>query len=112
MASMPVIRDKTVLHILDGIRGLFDGGPGGRLENIWENRTLYFATDPVALDHIGWKDIEKKRRAMELLPIEAAAPNRVSSFVRRQVEHIEIAGTLGLGTFDETRIDLRKRALA
>ena len=29
-AYMPAIRNKTVLHIMDGIKALFHGGPGAR----------------------------------------------------------------------------------
>ena len=30
VVSMPVIRNKTVLHVLDGVKGLYHGGPGAR----------------------------------------------------------------------------------
>lgn len=49
---MPVIRDKAVLQVLDGIKGLYHGGPSARPQFVWEHRTMYFATDPVALDRI------------------------------------------------------------
>ena len=61
---MPVIRNKAVLHILDGIKGLYHGGPGAKPQFVWEHQTMYFATDPVALDHIGWKAIDEKRLAV------------------------------------------------
>jgi hypothetical protein len=111
VVSLPVIRDKTVLHILDGIRGLYHGGPGARPEYVWEHRTLYFATDPVALDRIGWKEIDRKRVEVGMKPIAEAKPDGVSSFLNRQPEHVEIAGALGLGHWDERRIELRTRAL-
>lgn len=105
VVAMPVIRNKTVLHILDGVRGLFDGGPGGRDEFIWENRTMYFATDPVALDRICWDVIERKRRSAGLKPILDAPSDAFSTFARRQPEHIEIAGAMGLGIWDMARIE-------
>jgi hypothetical protein len=111
VVSMPIIRDKTVLHILDGIKGLYHGGPASRPEFIWEHQTLYFATDPVALDRIGWKEIDNKRLAMGMKPVAETKPDRFSTFVRRQPEHVEICGALGLGTWDERKIDLRKREL-
>jgi hypothetical protein len=111
VVSMPVIRDKTVLHILDGIKGLYHGGPGSRPEFIWEHRTLYFATDPVALDHIGWKEVDKKRVAMGMKPVAQAKPDQWSTFLNRQPEHIEIAGALGLGIWDQRKIDLRQHDL-
>jgi Domain of unknown function (DUF362) len=111
VVSMPVIRDKAVLHILDGIKGLYHGGPSAQPQFVWEHRTLYFATDPVAIDHIGWKEIDKKRVAVGMKPIAEAKPDKFSVFLNRQPEHVEIAGGLGLGVWDERRIDLRKQEL-
>jgi uncharacterized protein (DUF362 family) len=111
VVSLPPIREKTVLHILDGIRALYHGGPSARPQYVWEHRTLYFATDPVAVDRIGWKAIDRQRIAVGMKPIAEAKPDDVSSFLNRQVEHIEIAGALGLGYWDERRITLRTREL-
>lgn len=111
VCSLPVIRDKTVLHILDGIRALYHGGPTSRAEFVWEHRTLYFATDPVAVDRVGWQAIDRKRLEVGMKPIADAKPDQFSSFLNRQVEHVEIAGVLGLGRYDDRRIDLRTRPL-
>jgi len=46
VVNLPVIREKTVLNILDGIKGLYHGGPGANPKFVWEHKTLYFATDP------------------------------------------------------------------
>jgi len=35
-------------------------------------------------------------------------PDKFSTFVHRQPEHVEIAGALGLGVWDRNKIDLRK----
>ena len=72
---------------------------------------MYFATDPVALDHICWKEIDKKRLAVGMKAIAEAKPDKFSTFLNRQVEHIEIAGALGLGTFKDDKIDVRRIAL-
>ena len=109
--ALPVIRDKAVLHILDGIRALYHGGPFARPQFVWEHQTLYFATDPVALDRIGWQEIDRKRVSVGMKPIAEAKPDAFSSFLNRQPEHVEIAGALGLGVWEERRIDVRKRAL-
>src|SRR5258708_17885718 len=55
VVSLPVIRNKAVLHILDGIKGLYHGGPGARPQFVWEHRTLYFDASPLALYRIRWK---------------------------------------------------------
>jgi hypothetical protein len=106
--SLPVIRHKVVLHILDGVKGVYHGGPFARPQFVWEHRTLYFATDPVALDHIGWDVIDAQRLAMGKKKLVEDTPDEFSTFVRRQPEHVEIAGALGLGVWDRTKIDLRQ----
>jgi uncharacterized protein (DUF362 family) len=111
VVSMPVIRNKAVLHILDGIRALYHGGPSANAKFVWEHRTLYFATDPVAIDRIGWKAIDEKRVAVGMKSIAEAKPDEFSVFLNRQPEHVEIAGALGLGVWEERKIDLRKRDL-
>jgi uncharacterized protein (DUF362 family) len=109
VVSLPVIREKTVLHIMDGIKGLYHGGPG--VENpqfVWEHKALYFATDPVALDRIGWKAIDQKRLQQGMATIAEAKPDQYSTFLRRQPEHVEIAGALGLGEWDENKIEIKR----
>ena len=108
VVSIPVIRDKTILHIMDGVKGLYHGGPGARPQFVWEHKTMYFATDPVALDHICWKEIDAKRAAVGMKSIAEDRPDKFSTFLSRQPEHIEIAGALGLGEWDEKKIQLKK----
>src|SRR5437773_2826181 len=109
VVSLPVIREKTVLHIMDGIKGLYHGGPGvGKPQFVWEHKALYFATDPVALDRIGWKAIDEKRLQQGMATIAEAKPDQYSTFLRRQPEHVEIAGALGLGEWDEKKIEITR----
>ena len=69
---------------------------------------MYFATDPVALDHIGWKAIDAQRAAVGMKSIALDRPDEFSTFLNRQPEHVEIAGAMGLGEWDESKIDLRR----
>ncbi len=108
VVSMPVIRNKTVLHVLDGVKGLYHGGPGARPQFVWEHKTIYFATDPVSLDHICWKAIDEKRLAMGMKTIAEDRPDKYSTFWNRQPEHVEIAGAMGLGEWSESKIDCRR----
>jgi uncharacterized protein (DUF362 family) len=108
VVQLPVIRNKTVLHILDGVKGLYHGGPGAPAQFVWEHRTLYFATDPVALDRTGWDVIDAKRVAVGMKKLVEDKPDRFSTFVHRQPEHVEIAGALGLGEWEREKIDLRQ----
>lgn len=111
VVSMPVIRRKAVLHVLDGVKGLWHGGPSARPQFVWEHKAMYFATDPVALDRIGWEvlDEERLRRGREKLAHEL--PDEFSTFVRKQPEHVELAGALGLGEWEREKIDLRTHVL-
>jgi hypothetical protein len=108
VVALPVIRNKTVLHILDGVKGVYHGGPGARPQFVWEHQTLYFGTDPVALDHIGWEVIDAKRVAMGMKKLVEDTPDQFSTFVHREPEHVEIAGALGLGEWDRAKLDVRQ----
>jgi hypothetical protein len=48
--AFPVIREKLVLNITDGLRAQYDGGPGPAAEFTFTYNRLFFATDPFALD--------------------------------------------------------------
>jgi uncharacterized protein (DUF362 family) len=62
-ASQLAIRQKATLHILDGLIGVYEGGPGSWNQTwaTWPYKSLFFATDPVAMDHVGWDIIDAKR---------------------------------------------------
>jgi len=103
----PIIRERVVLNILDGVWGAYHGGPGGKVENyMWPHETMYFSTDPVAMDRVGWKVIDAKRAAMGLEEVGKAEPDEDSVFYRMQPEHVEISGAMGLGIFNEEEIKL------
>ena len=63
-ASQAPFREKVVLHIMDGLIGVYEGGPGSwnKTWATWHHKGLFFATDPVALDHVGWDIIDTKRQ--------------------------------------------------
>ncbi len=104
-----IIRRKTVLNIMDGVLGAYHGGPGGKVRKyVWEHNTLYFSTDPVALDKTEWKVIDAQRKTVGMLPIATAKPDPDSTYLNMQVEHIEIASVLGLGVYADDKIDVRR----
>ena len=111
VVSLPVIREKAVLHICDGVKASYHGGPGAKPQFMWEHKTMYFATDPVALDKTGWQAIDAQRAVAGMAPIALSKPDRASTFLNCQVEHIEIAGSLGLGVFDDRKIQVRRVTL-
>ena len=60
------------------------------------------------LDHIGWKAIDAKRVAVGMKPIAEDRPDKYSTFLSRQPEHVEIAGAMGLGEWNEAKMDVRR----
>ncbi len=112
VVSLPVIRNKAVLHILDAVKGQYQGGPGPRPKFIWQPKTIFLATDPVALDHTGWRMLDAQRVASGLKPIAEAEPDQYTPRRIRQPEHIEIAGAMGLGEFDWDKTVVRKISLS
>jgi len=112
VVSLPVIREKAVLHICDAVKASYHGGPSGKPQYIWEHKTMYFATDPVALDKTGLAVIDGKRTQVGMPSIALSKPDNASHYLNCQVEHIEIAGQLGLGVFDDKKIDVRRFTLS
>jgi hypothetical protein len=106
VVAHPIIRKKCVLHIMDGIKGVYQGGPGAsKPEWTWENNALLFATDPVAMDHILWQYIDAKRKEKGLPAVGASGklgldPLGTEGFDIRQPQHIRLASNLGLGIFE------------
>jgi uncharacterized protein (DUF362 family) len=70
-AGQSPLRQKATLHILDGLIGVYEGGPGSwnTTWGTWRRNSLFFATDPVALDHVGWNIIDQKRAERGWLPV-------------------------------------------
>jgi uncharacterized protein (DUF362 family) len=109
IVAHPIIRSRAVLQVLDGLNAVFQGGPGSRPKYVWQYRALFFATDPVALDRIGWEIVDAKRVKEGLPPVAETGragknPTRTENFDYRQPQHIAGAGALGLGVYDKARI--------
>jgi hypothetical protein len=70
VAQQPM-REKMTLHILDGLIGVYEGGPGNwnNVWATWQRKSLFFATDPVAMDHVGWDIIDAKRALEGWAPV-------------------------------------------
>ena len=91
-----MIRDKMVLNITDGVRGQYDGGPGANAQFIYPNHSIYFATDPFALDMICHNEVVAKREEMGV---------KVNKNPR-YTEYLRYAQSLGLGIADPEKIEL------
>jgi hypothetical protein len=79
---------------------------------MWEPKTLFFGTDPVALDKTGLKVIDAKRAAVGMSSIALSKPDDESHYLNCQVEHIEIAGMLQLGMFADDKIHVKRINMA
>ena len=116
-ASHPITRQKCVLQILDGARGIWQGGPFGPDEKFsWEYNALLFATDPVAMDHIAWDILDAKRKVEGVPGVGAvgkivADPFGREGFDVRQPQHVALAANLGLGIFDKKSPQGRRKSL-
>ena len=106
VVSHPIIRQKFVLQIMDGIRGVYQGGPFSAKHGnwTWEYNAIFFATDPVALDHVEWGIIDAKRQEEGLPPVAATGrrdrPAQDRGLRRAPAPAHRPGRCLGLGYFD------------
>jgi hypothetical protein len=110
--SSIVSSKAVVLSIIDGVHGLWNAGPQGSQNFVWDHRTMYFGTDVVATDRIGWKAIDAQRVLAGLPPEESSGADGWDSWSIRQPQHITQAGQNGLGEFRDDHIDYRLVTLA
>ena len=124
MCSVEPLRSKAVLHIMDGMRQVWHGGPLTQLQSfIAQPGILLLGTDPVAMDRIELEIITKKRDLEGALSLWDRDPANLTRNGReflqnprknlffRQPAHIEQAGQLGLGVWDLKKIDRRSLKL-
>jgi len=92
------IRQKVRLHICDGLNAQYEGGPSFMPQWMWPFNGLLVSRDPVALDYVGWKIIEKKRAEVGMKSFEE---------LKREPAYISTAADAEhrLGTCDPKRIE-------
>jgi hypothetical protein len=122
LASMEPLRSRTVLQILDGIRGVWHAGPFARTRKfVFYPKTIMFGTDPVAIDRLLLDviDDERKRRGAisvwdrRLSTLQAMNSRRRDedpnvNILIREPGHIAFAGKMGLGEADKAKIKLQE----
>ena len=118
LAAIEPLRSRTVLQIMDGLRGVWHGGPFARTTRyVFYPRQIMFGTDPVAIDRLLLDIIEKERRAHGAVSIWDRSPSYLKiddgpardadpnvNIIIREPGHVEYASTLGLGVSDRARI--------
>jgi hypothetical protein len=121
MCSAEPLRSKSVLHIMDGMRLVWHGGPLTQVQDFIEQvGALYIGTDPVALDTVELEAIESMRRRKGAPSIWEHDPKSITTNSKefyhdssknlfyRQPGHIAAAGKLGLGVSDLQQIVHRR----
>ncbi len=118
LASIEPLRSRTVLQIMDGLRGVWHGGPFARTTRyVFYPRRILFGTDPVAIDRLLLDIIDEKRRAEGAISIWDRSPASLKTddtrardadpnvnIIIREPGHVEYASTLGLGVYDRSKI--------
>jgi len=117
LANVEPLRSRTVLHIMDGLRGVWHAGPFSRDKRYrFFPKQMKFGTDPVAIDRFLIDVIDNKRKQEGAISVWErdlkyystklddwqASPN-VNRFIR-EPGHIEYASRLGLGVYDAAKI--------
>jgi uncharacterized protein (DUF362 family) len=111
LASVEPVRSRVVLNIMDGLRGVWHGGPFMQdVKFRFYPKQIMIGTDPVAMDHQLIHLIEAKRKAEGAVSLFDRAPERIGRELEpninpfiREPGHVEYASTLGLGVFDESK---------
>ena len=93
--AFPAVRDKMVLNITDGLRAQYDGGPGPDAKFTYLYNTLFFATDPFALDMVCHNLLVAKRKSMGVTVNENP----------RFTEYLRYAERLGLGVVGADKLN-------
>ena len=92
--SIPVVRNKTRLVLVDALRPQYDGGPGLKVKAQSNYHSVLASVDPLAADYEGLQIIEKQRSEKELDPLPT-----------EKLEWMKSAQSRGVGTCDPAKIE-------
>ena len=118
LAATEPLRSRTVLNIMDGLRGVWHAGPFSTDKRYrFYPKQMKFGTDPVAIDRLLIDVIDTKRKQEGAISVwerdikyyspildEWQANPNVNRFIR-EPGHIQYASSLGLGVYDLDRIN-------
>ena len=122
LAAVEPVKSKTVLQILDGIRGVWHGGPFAATKKyVFYPKQIMFGTDPVAIDRLLLDIVDNERKARGAISIWNRDRNTLDfmnkknrdedpnvNIIIREPGHVEFAGKLGLGVSDLKKIRLKE----
>ncbi len=125
LAAIEPLRSRTVLQIMDGLRGVWHLGPFAEtLKYVFFPRTIQFGTDPVAIDRLLLDTIDDERKRHGAISIwnrdektldfnngkrRDEDPN--TNIIIREPGHVEYAGKLGLGVHELEKIRVEEIVL-
>ncbi|MBK9166871.1 MAG: DUF362 domain-containing protein [Bryobacterales bacterium] len=119
LAAAEPVRSKTVLQVMDGLKGVWHGGPFSRERKYrFYPKRMMFGTDPVAIDRLVLDIVDDERKRRGAVSVwdrstrigtgkERDEDPNVNVLVR-EPGHIEFAGSLGLGVADLDKIRIRR----
>jgi uncharacterized protein (DUF362 family) len=93
--SDPRISDKIVITIMDGLVALYAGAPFGDANYAIQFGTIYASKDPVAIDAVACRELDKWRVEAKMYPVSKTAT------------YVETAGAMQLGNAELGRIEIR-----
>jgi uncharacterized protein (DUF362 family) len=118
LATVEPLRSITTLQVMDGLRGVWHGGPFSPTRKFrFYPKQMMFGTDPVAMDRLLIDIIDDKRKAEGANSVwdrTHVKPGRgygddpnIQRFIR-EPGHIEYCSKLGLGVYDRGKIRLKE----
>jgi uncharacterized protein (DUF362 family) len=120
LATVEPLRSITTLQIMDGLRGVWHGGPFSYTRKFrFYPKQMMFGTDPVALDRLLLDVIDNKRKDEGANSVWDRSPAHVKPgsgygddpniqrFIR-EPGHIEYCSKLGLGVYDRSKIKIKE----
>ncbi len=122
LAAVEPIRSRTVLQIMDGLRGVWHGGPFARtLKYVFFPKQMMFGTDPVSIDRLLLDIIDNERKSRGAISIWDRSEKFLNTddvrardndpnvnIIIREPGHVEYAAKLGLGISDLDKISLKE----
>ncbi len=122
LAAVEPVKSKTVLQIMDGIRGVWHGGPFAPTKKfVFYPKQILFGTDPVAIDRLLLDIVDNERKARGAMSIWNRDRNSLDfinkknrdedpnvNIIIREPGHVEYAGKLGLGVSDLKKISVKE----
>jgi hypothetical protein len=122
LASVEPLRSKTVLQIMDGIRGVWHAGPFARTRRyVFYPKTIMFGTDPVAIDRLLLDIIDDERKSHNAISVWDRRMSTLQNMnerrrnedpnvniLIREPGHIAFAGKMGLGEADKAKIKVQE----